>query len=70
MCVYKCTCDALLGIISLLFSQIESAATSDELQMIANQNFDVLVECGFNKPVVKLQLQDKFKIRDSVGNSA
>ena len=39
---------------------------ADELRKIAMSNIDTITDCGFNKPIAKLELSDKVNIVQAV----
>ena len=48
--------------------QIEAITTIDELRekLIREENMDLLMECGYNKPVPRVELEDKPNIIQTV----
>lgn len=45
--------------------QIESITATDELRekLMDDENIDLLMECGYNKPVLRVELEDKHIIQ-------
>ena len=39
---------------------------ADELRKVAMSNIDTITDCGFNKPIAKLELSDKVNIVQAV----
>lgn len=46
--------------------QIESSGDEIVLQQLCMENVDLLIDCGFNKPIFKCGLEDKVTIVQSV----
>ncbi len=46
--------------------QLENVNSTDELQRIAEENLDLLCECGFHKMMMKLELSDKVTMFQTV----
>ncbi len=56
----------MIMIIIIITLQIESCGDVSLLQQLCMENVDILIDCGFNKPISKCGLEDKVTIVQSV----
>ena len=47
-------------------TQIESTKTVEDLRKKAYDNLDLLLECGFHKPLTKIELCDRVNIIQAI----